>query len=146
MTETEKEQLFSVAVDEYRSLITGMVFNAIRDPVEAEDVLQDIYTAFWKHLDNHRGEAKLTTVLFSIMKKKVATFIRAKKRRRELVNAFISKKEEFEDATAIRYYSNKREFRVSLLLHPLFKSVLSSENRQLLIAVQKSLWRCQDES
>jgi DNA-directed RNA polymerase specialized sigma24 family protein len=139
-----REKEFSLTIEEEYSKIKGMVINAIGNITEAEDIMQEINLSFWNHLKNHRGEAKPSTVLFVIAKRRIADYLRGKYKQSKVFQ-YLKTEYKKTDAEAIEYFGKKQEFKINLLLHPIFSGILSEDHKELLLAMRKSLRRVRNE-
>jgi RNA polymerase sigma-70 factor (ECF subfamily) len=64
--------------------VVGVITKMLRDPIEAEDLAQQVFLRVWKHARRWKPEAKFTTYLFTITRRLVYNESRRRSRRREI--------------------------------------------------------------
>ena len=72
---------FAAQIDEHRSYLLRTARMQLRDPGEAEDVVQDAVIAAWKGRAGFRGQSTLRTRLVGILRHKIVDLIRERQRR-----------------------------------------------------------------
>lgn len=60
------EQAFSALVADHQHRVYGLAARLLSDEAEAEDVAQEVFVAAFKHIDEFRGESRLSTWLYRI--------------------------------------------------------------------------------
>ena len=59
-------ETFAAMVDEYSPKLYKLALRMLRDPLEAEDVLQEAFLKAFRGINNFRGSSKLSTWLYRI--------------------------------------------------------------------------------
>lgn len=81
---TDDESAFRELVERHQHAVVGAIAKMLRDPVEAEDLAQQVFLRVWKHAKRWRPDAKFTTYLFTITRNLVYNESRRRSRRREV--------------------------------------------------------------
>ena len=81
---TGDEQAFRELVEHHQHAVVGTIAKMLRDPIEAEDLAQQVFLRIWKHAKRWKPEAKFTTYLFTITRNLVYNESRRRSRRREV--------------------------------------------------------------
>lgn len=68
----------------HQPLLFGMILRRINQREDAEDVLQEVFIQAFRHLVNFRGEAKLSTWLYTIALNRIRNHVRQKNARRQV--------------------------------------------------------------
>jgi len=74
------EQVYENVYREYAPKVRGYLYNRINSRDDADDIFQDIFKDFWKAQGKFRGDAKPSTLLYVIMKRRFTDYLRAKYR------------------------------------------------------------------
>ena len=72
---------FAAQLDSHRSYLLRAARMKLRDPADAEDVVQEAVIAAWKGRAGFRGQSALRTWLVGILNHKIVDLIRDKQRR-----------------------------------------------------------------
>lgn len=78
------ESAFSDLVERHQHAVVGTIAKMLRDPIEAEDLAQQVFLRIWKHAKRWRPDAKFTTYLFTITRNLVYNESRRRSRRKEV--------------------------------------------------------------
>ena len=78
------EPAFRQLVERHQHAVVGTIAKMLRDPVEAEDLAQQVFIRVWKHAGRWTPDAKFTTYLFTITRNLVYNESRRRSRRREV--------------------------------------------------------------
>jgi RNA polymerase sigma-70 factor, ECF subfamily len=62
------EQAFAALVDEYKNLVFGVISQVVFDRSRVEDVAQDVFLKIYRGLPSFRGDAKLSTWIYRIVR------------------------------------------------------------------------------
>jgi RNA polymerase sigma-70 factor (ECF subfamily) len=81
---TGDERAFRELVERHQHAVVGTIAKMLRDPVEAEDLAQQVFLRLWKHAARWKPDAKFTTYLFTITRNLVYNESRRRSRRREV--------------------------------------------------------------
>lgn len=81
---TGDEQAFRELVERHQHAVVGTIAKMLRDPIEAEDLAQQVFLRIWKHASRWKPEAKFTTYLFTITRNLVYNESRRRSRRKEV--------------------------------------------------------------
>lgn len=81
---TGDEAAFRELVERHQHAVVGTIAKMLRDPVEAEDLAQQVFLRVWKHARRWKPDAKFTTYLFTIARNLVYNESRRRSRRREV--------------------------------------------------------------
>ena len=81
---TGDEQAFRELVECHQHAVVGTIAKMLRDPIEAEDLAQQVFLRIWKHAKRWKPEAKFTTYLFTITRNLVYNESRRRLRRKEV--------------------------------------------------------------
>lgn len=138
----DREELFCSIFKEKHEQLLGYVISEIWNPIDAEDVLQEVGKSFWEYLGNHRGEAKPETVLFVIMRRRIADYLRKKYKRKKIFDYLYRYHHgdfSISDEQAIERYTDKRLFKINLFLHPAFDKYLDDNQESLLLAMRRTI-------
>lgn len=71
---------FTELVEKYKQPVTNLVARTLRDPVEAEDLAQNVFIQVFKSADRYRVSAKFSTWLFTIARNLCLNEIRRRSR------------------------------------------------------------------
>jgi RNA polymerase sigma-70 factor (ECF subfamily) len=77
-----KEQAFNEIVDQYGRDLFRLALSLVRNPEDAEDLVQEVFIAAFEQLDRFEGRSTLKTWLIGILLRKVARFHRYQRIRR----------------------------------------------------------------
>jgi RNA polymerase sigma-70 factor (ECF subfamily) len=77
-------QAFEALVMAYQHRVFGIALRMMRDPVEAEDVAQEVFLRAHRGIDRFRGEAKISTWLYAITSRVCLNRLAAPARRRHV--------------------------------------------------------------
>jgi RNA polymerase sigma-70 factor, ECF subfamily len=72
--------VFEDVVSQYRPALYRRAYRLVNDPFDAEDAVQDALLSAYKHLDQFKGKAKMTTWLTSIVTNSALSQIRRRPR------------------------------------------------------------------
>lgn len=72
-------QAFDQLCQTYRQEINALCFRFLNDREDAQDVVQEIFSRAWQHLDTYRGEASFRTWLWEIGRNLCLNHLRARK-------------------------------------------------------------------
>lgn len=81
---TGDESAFRELVERHQHAVVGMIAKMLRDPIEAEDLAQQVFLRVWKHARRWKPEARFTTYLFTITRNLVYNETRRRSRRKEV--------------------------------------------------------------
>jgi len=73
---------FETLVTKYNRPVINMIFHTINDPVEAEDLAQNVFVQIWKTRSRYKPTAKFSTWLFTIARNMCLNEIRRRARHR----------------------------------------------------------------
>ena len=59
---------FAELVDTYKSLVFGVISQVVRDQGRVEDLAQEVFLKLYKGLPSYRGDAKLSTWIYRIVR------------------------------------------------------------------------------
>ena len=79
---SDKDKAFHMLVNAYASRIFNTCVNLVRNKEDAEDVVQEVFTAVYLSIDSFDGNAKLSTWIYSIAINKSKEFLRKKTRKK----------------------------------------------------------------
>lgn len=82
------EEAFVTIVDKYKKKIVALCYSYTNDALIAEDLSQEVFIAFYKGINNFRGESSLSTYLYRITVNKCLTYNK-KFSLKEIVTEFI---------------------------------------------------------
>ncbi len=77
-----KDRAFNQLVEAYAGLVFNACLNTVRNREDAEDVVQEVFTAAYLSLEKFEGKSKLSTWLYSIALNKSKEFLRNKTRKK----------------------------------------------------------------
>lgn len=69
---------FEAIVSAFEAAVFSFVYNATRNQMDAEEITQDVFVKAYRNLASFRGDAKLTTWLFTIAHNTTASHFRKK--------------------------------------------------------------------
>lgn len=78
------EAAFRHLVEKHQHAVVGTIAKMLRDPIEAEDLAQQVFIRIWKHAPRWKPDAKFTTYLFTIARNLVYNESRRRSRRKEV--------------------------------------------------------------
>lgn len=79
MLETmNREQVYESTYLECADKVKGRLVNQLSNREDAEEVFQEAFLSFWLALEKFRGEAKPSTLLYGITRRRVADHLRRK--------------------------------------------------------------------
>jgi RNA polymerase sigma-70 factor, ECF subfamily len=73
-------RVFEDVVSQYRPALYRRAYRLVDDPFDAEDAVQDALLSAYKHLDQFKGKAKMTTWLTSIVTNSALSQLRRRPR------------------------------------------------------------------
>jgi RNA polymerase sigma-70 factor (ECF subfamily) len=76
-----REEVYTEAYRDYYPRVKGHLYNSIVNRDEADDICQEIFVDFWEALERFRYEARPGTLLYRIMKRRIADYLRKQYRR-----------------------------------------------------------------
>jgi len=82
LAQKNKDRAFSILVDSFSGKIFNTCINLVRNKEDAEDLTQEVFTAIYLHLDNFKGNSKLSTWIYSLTLNKSKEFLRKKTRKK----------------------------------------------------------------
>ena len=82
LAKKNKDRAFSQLVEAYTGLVFNACLNTVRNREDAEDVVQEVFTAAYLSLEKFEGKSKLSTWLYSIALNKSKEFLRSKTRKK----------------------------------------------------------------
>src|SRR5262245_6152535 len=71
-----EEQALGELMQRHRRGVSSVVLRIVRSPADAEEVVQDVFLLVWKHAARFRGEAKVTTWIYSIARNTAVSRLR----------------------------------------------------------------------
>lgn len=79
---TGQPQAWRQLVDRYQGRLYAFAQSRLRQPADADDIVQETFIAFLKSLDSFRADASLETYLFSILRRKIVDCFRGRQVRK----------------------------------------------------------------
>ncbi|MBI5395273.1 MAG: sigma-70 family RNA polymerase sigma factor [Verrucomicrobia bacterium] len=73
---------FETLMTKYHKPVINMIFQSISDPVEAEDLAQNVFLQIWKTRSRYKPTAKFSTWLFTIARNMCLNEVRRRARHR----------------------------------------------------------------
>lgn len=89
-----KDRAYRYLVDTYAGMIYNTCFNLVRSVEDAEDLVQEVFTAVYLSLDSFEGNSKVSTWVYSIAINKSKEFLRSKTRKKRSGHMVVIEKEE----------------------------------------------------
>ena len=89
-----KDRAYRYLVDTYAGKIYNTCFNLVRSEEDAEDLVQEVFTAVYLSLDSFEGNSKVSTWVYSIAINKSKEFLRSKTRKKRSGHMVVIEKEE----------------------------------------------------
>lgn len=89
-----KDRAYRYLVDTYAGMIYNTCFNLVRSVEDAEDLVQEVFTAVYLSLDSFEGNSKVSTWVYSIAINKSKEFLRSKTRKKRSGHMVLIEKEE----------------------------------------------------
>ena len=123
-----REQMYEDVYQKYGSTVRGYLYSQINNREDADEVFQDVFLGLWKALETFRGDAKPSTLLFVITRRKKVDFLRKKYSR-----LFAQS-----DKKYLEYFSKKLGFRINAILHPMWSEHLDEDQRELVLAIKRT--------
>jgi RNA polymerase sigma-70 factor, ECF subfamily len=80
---------FIELINQHQQIIHKVCSVYVNNPVERQDIFQEVLLQAWKSVDNFKGNAKFSTWLYRVALNTAITFYR-KEKKSPLVNAFTS--------------------------------------------------------
>lgn len=62
------DEAFRELVDRYKNLVYGVILRTVADPSRADDLAQEVFLRVYRGLPSFRGESKLSTWVFRIVR------------------------------------------------------------------------------
>lgn len=78
----DKDKAFHMLVNAYTSQIFNTCINLVHNKEDAEDVVQEVFTAVYLSIDSFGGNSKLSTWIYSIAINKSKEYLRSKTRKK----------------------------------------------------------------
>jgi RNA polymerase sigma-70 factor (ECF subfamily) len=73
------QQAFGMLIARYQRLVGAMVFRMVRDPLDREEISQDVFIRAYRSLHHFRGDAKFSTWLGRIAYNQCITYLKRKR-------------------------------------------------------------------
>lgn len=89
-----KDSAYRYLVETYAGMIYNTCFNLVRSVEDAEDLVQEVFTAVYLSLDSFEGNSKVSTWVYSIAINKSKEFLRSKTRKKRSGHMVVIEKEE----------------------------------------------------
>ena len=89
-----KDRAYRYLLDTYAGMIYNTCFNLVRSEEDAEDLVQEVFTAVYLSLDSFEGNSKVSTWVYSIAINKSKEFLRSKTRKKRSGHMVVIEKEE----------------------------------------------------
>jgi len=125
-----RQEVFEETYFSYSGRVKGHLYNNINDKDRVEEISQDIFSDFWVALEKFNGNAKPSTLLYKIMKCRIADYLRQKYRRSEsIIPTYPEWDVEWELKDKI-----KNMGRIDILL----ALIKDEETKALLLAIKKT--------
>ena len=123
-----KKKIYLDAYNKNAHKVRGYLYNQLGNIIDVDDVFQDIFAGLWKALKTFRGDCKIDTLLYTITVRNKNTFLWTK----------YSRVFSRSDKNYIYNMSQSTDFKINMILHPLFTKYLDNDNRELILAVKKT--------
>jgi RNA polymerase sigma-70 factor, ECF subfamily len=65
---TGSDAAFGELVDHHKNFVFAVILRSIRDPIEAEDLAQEVFLRVYRGLPYFRGDSRLTTWIYRIVR------------------------------------------------------------------------------
>lgn len=66
MTIDEKEQCLNEAMAQHGDYLKSLIYTYVKDIQKTEDIIQEVFLKFYKHLDRFEGRSSIKTYLYRI--------------------------------------------------------------------------------
>ncbi len=76
----DKDAAFAYLTDAYAQKVYGSCLQILRNTEDAEDLVQEVFTAIYLSLDAFEGKSKLSTWIYALTQNKAKEFLRNKSR------------------------------------------------------------------
>lgn len=73
------QQAFGMLIARYQRMVGAMVFRMVRDPLDREEISQDVFIRAYRSLNHFRGDAKFSTWLGRIAYNQCITYLKRKR-------------------------------------------------------------------
>lgn len=122
------EKVCADVYEEYAHKVKGHLYNRINNREDADDIFQEVFYDFLKALEKFRGEAKAPTLLYVIMRRRIADYMRMKYRNPDY------------------QYVEEIENQIHMNIYPLNILIAMSqgETKSLLLAIKKTKERSEE--
>lgn len=77
MNVDEKERYLNEAMEVHGDYLKRLIFSYIKDYQKAEDIVQDVFVKFYKHLERFEGRSSIKTYLYRIAVNECNNYIRS---------------------------------------------------------------------
>ena len=135
-----KDRAYRYLVDTYAGMIYNTCFNLVRSVEDAEDLVQEDFTAVYLSLDSIEGNSKVSTWVYSIAINKSKEFLRSKTRKKRSGHMVVIEKEEshFLPSQVIDFDHPRVKMEDKELAAVLFSAIDQlSENQQVAFVMHK---------
>ena len=143
-----KDKAYRYLVDTYAGMIYNTCFNLVRSVEDAEDLVQEVFTAVYLSLDSFEGNSKVSTWVYSIAINKSKEFLRSKTRKKRSGHMVVIEKEEshFLPSQVIDFDHPGVKMEDKELAAVLFSAIDQlSENQQVAFVMHKIEWYSYEE-
>lgn len=77
-----KQTAFKLLIKEQQSRVFNSALGILQNQLDAEDITQEVFLSVYQHINQFKGESKLSTWIYRITVAKSLEFIRSKKRKK----------------------------------------------------------------
>ncbi len=93
------EDAFEELVQKYRHSVLNTIYRYIGDPVEAEDIAQEVFVKVWQHAKSFKGKSEFSTWLYRIVVNHCLNYRAKKKQNHTILDRPIKDENSKDDAS-----------------------------------------------
>ena len=137
--EMNQERVYKDTYQECAPKVRGHLYNQINNREDADEVFQEVFLSLWKALRKFRGDAKPSTLLNVITRRRIVDYLRKKYHCSEVITSALSLRYLMGSASDVSYIENIEET-LCVNINPLNILILMSqgETKALLMAIKRT--------
>ena len=134
-----QQQIYEDTYQECAPKVRGHLYNQINNREDADEVFQEVFLSLWKALRKFRGDAKPSTLLNVITKRRIVDYLRKKYHYSEIITSALSSRYLMGSASDVSYIENIEET-LHVNINPLNILIIMSQGdtKDLLMAIKRT--------
>jgi len=134
-----QQQIYEDTYQECAPKVRGYLYNQINNREDADEIFQEVFLSLWKALGKFRGDAKPSTLLNVITKRRIVDYLRKKYHYSEIITSALSSRYLMGSASDVSYIENIEET-LHVNINPLNILIIMSQGdtKDLLMAIKRT--------